>query len=78
MTDYMTYLHKEMGYESLKLKHLKSFPALGKKPSPGNMDTADEDEENHDEEVEDLRQKLKKSLKRRVILLLNGCIRLRE
>ena len=38
MTDYMTYLFKKIGYESLKMKHLKSFPALGKKSTAGDMD----------------------------------------
>ena len=60
MTDYMTNLHKELGYESLKMKHLKSFPSLGKKPSPGEMNDSEEDEDEvaDDEEVTQLKQKL--------------------
>ena len=32
------------------MKYLKSFTALGKKPSPGNMETADDEEDINDED----------------------------
>ena len=60
MTDYMTYLFKKIGYESLKMKHLKSFPALGEKATTGDMEASEEEEEDsvEDKEIASLKQKL--------------------
>ena len=62
MTEYMLYISKKLGYESLKNKHLKSYPVLGGK-GPSDVDTpdddADEDDEANDSDINILKDKLK-------------------
>lgn len=62
MTEYMLFISKKLGYESLKNKHLKSYPVLGGNGPSDAMDKhddeADEDEEANDSDINSLKQKL--------------------
>ena len=90
MTDYMIEINRKIGYESLKSKHFKAYPELGKKVSLNIVDEQyideDKDESSSDEikairsEVKSLKEKLDLAERNSKILstLINVYIKLKE